>query len=274
MASPQPPESKLRAWFTKSKVLAMSVAAVVVAALAAADQAFDLWDKAEARFADPPAQDGPLLYDASWPLIRGCDGATNVAVSAEEDGPETFGARPDREKLAKEPGSGAWVTGSLTVDLVGVDEHPVQISAIDYQVLNDDLASPAWVYEPHGGCGETYSRLFVLDLDGETLEDQGVVGAPLPEGTAPPGAAIGPAFTVTDLEPAQITVSVLGCEANYEWELIVSYFYEGESGEVRLGPYRTFGAADADTPVYTDDTEADGLVATGWLADSTGRCAL
>jgi hypothetical protein len=67
-------------------------------------------------------------------------------------------------------------------------------------------------------------------------------------------------------------VSVLGCEANYEWELIVSYFYEGESGEVRLGPSRTFGAAGTDTPVYTDDTEADGLVATGWSADSTDMC--
>ncbi|MBJ6647141.1 MULTISPECIES: hypothetical protein [unclassified Streptomyces] len=203
------------------------------------------------------ANEVPLNVNATWPLVRGCDGATNIAM--QPSGPDIQAFPPTaktdiRSKMAASPGGGSWLFGSLVIDLSGKTNDPVQIRNITYKTLRDDLPAPKWIYEPRGGCGGSYIREFVLDLDAGKLLDKGLVGEAGPsDETPPPTESIGPAFTVSRSDPAQITVSTHSCAANYEWELIIDYFADGVTGSVTLGPYRSMGVAKNTKKYFIED---------------------
>lgn len=210
----------------------------------------------------------PLNVNATWPVFRGCDGGTTVAMQPGGADIHSFGVSKTedvRPKIATAPGGGSWRSGQLVIDLSGKTDEPVEISNIHHKKLRE-LPAPKWVYEPRGGCGGAYYRNFVLDLDEGRLFDKGVVGGGAADGEkAPPTELIGPAFTVSRRDPAQITVDALSCKGNYEWELIIDYVQGGKSGRLTLGPYRSMGVArnteryfSADGTTYESDGKFSG----------------
>src|SRR5262249_48805915 len=141
------------------------------------------------------------------------------------------------------------------------DGSTVQIEALDPKFYRkDSLVSPSWVYEPEGGCGDTYSRVFALNLDRRTLDDQGVQGSETDNSTPPPAAPLGPTFHVSKDDRATVQIQVTGCDAIYEWGIDVAYTVGGKSYVKHVGtaatPYQLIGAGGAtNVPAYTVEVE-------------------
>jgi len=118
----------------------------------------------------------------------------------------------------------------------------------------------AWVYEPEGGCGGTYGRVFSLDLGNRTMKDLGVMGSPymLPPGSAkPPASVIGESFHVSSSDPASIIVNAYSCTADYyEWGLQVTYIIGAREYSTFAGspgdPFRLTGRPAYVIPAYTE----------------------
>ncbi|MFM9590282.1 hypothetical protein ACKI1J_14390 [Streptomyces scabiei] len=209
----------------------------------------------------------PLNVNATWPLARGCDGGTTVAMQPGGAELRSFGVPKTedvRTKIVDAKGGGSWRAGHLIIDLSGKTDEPVQIRNITHKKLQSNLPAPEWIYEPRGGCGGGYYRNFVLDLDGGRLFDKGLVGeaSMLTDGeTPPPTEPIGPAFTVSRSDPAQITVNTLSCEGNYEWMFFIDWVQGSNSGRLTLGPYRSMGVAKNTERYFSTDGktyESDG----------------
>jgi hypothetical protein len=155
--------------------------------------------------------------------------------------------------VANADGGGSWKRGYLYLLMASVDGTPLTIQNMVQHIDAKRLPPPAWVYRPSGDCGDTYSRVYRLDLDNNSLFDLGLQGnGEAGNGKPPPTEPLGPAFTVTDKEPALIRVDVLSCKDNYSWTLDVTYVRNGKSETRVVGPYRSMGKAE-DTELYQDD---------------------
>jgi len=189
----------------------------------------------------------------SWPTMRGCDGATSVAmIKGKQDITSFVNARDFRVAVATADGGGSWQEGHLHLLLASSDGTTVTVQNIVQHIESARPPAPAWVYAPEGGCGDTYERVFNLNLDKNTLIDAGLQGSPDAARGKPPAEPIGPAFTVTDRDPALVRVDALSCEGNYTWTLDVTYVRNNKSETRTLGPFRSMGLAD-DTTFYTSE---------------------
>ncbi|WP_237309696.1 hypothetical protein [Streptomyces sp. AMCC400023] len=247
-APPSPPAAKRK----KQRIL-LSLSTAFVVTVGAALGLWWKWSAGEGE-----AEAAPLNVNTTWPTFRGCDGATMVAMQPGGSSIQSFPLttkEDSRIKIAAASGGGSWQSGQLVIDLSGNTDEPVEIRNIHHKKLRE-LPAPKWVYEPRGGCGDMYHREFVLDLDGGRLFDKGVVGeaSMLVDGEAPPPTElIGPAFTVSRSDPAQVTVNTLSCKGNYEWMLFIDYVQGSTKGTVTRGPYRSMGVAKDTEHYFTED---------------------
>jgi hypothetical protein len=162
-------------------------------------------------------------------------------------------------------GGGAWMAGVLYVNLSTLEKDaPIEILNIVPKVSPPSKSPPAWVYTPHSeGCGPEYNtRIFAFDLDKPKLVDQ---GASIDDPQDPSVKLIrkeplGPTFKVTSSNPAMIRIDTVSCRANYTWSVELHYVVAGDEHQyVRsVGPFRSFGFVNKDTPVYSKNS-ADGV---------------
>lgn len=198
--------------------------------------------------------DALCLTTMSWPRFRGCDGATSVAMSPGGPDFNAFASASDTGKdLADASAGGAsWKEGHLQLLLGGVDERPTVIQDIRKSKIERLPAGPKWVYTPQGGCGDTYERVFNLNLDKGTVVDAGRVGSPEAATSTPKAEPLGRSFYVTKSEPAEVRVDALSCHGNYKWSLDVLYGRPGETPKVyTVGPFLSMGQSEK-TSFYTD----------------------
>jgi hypothetical protein len=171
------------------------------------------------------------------------------------EGPDfaAFSSAPDAGKVASKPtaGEGSWKEGHLQLLLSGVDERPTVIQDIRPHI-EPVTTSPKWVYTPQGGCGDTYARVFNLDLDKRSLVDAGLVGSPEAATSTPKSEPLGRSFFVTKTEAAEVRVDALSCTGNYKWSLDIVYVKPGEPAKTyTVGPFLSMGKPDK-TSFYTD----------------------
>jgi hypothetical protein len=195
-----------------------------------------------------------LAVSASWPLSRGCDGGTAVAMVNGGPAIKTFpmNSGNEREKMI-DAGAGAWEDGFLYLDLTAPPQKTMRILNLRPLIDKTPLPPPSWIYSPGGGCGGPTNRVFELNLDTPSLKDKGIQvpedGEPVPGMRSDP---IGPTFTVTKDEPATLRFDVSACKANYQWSIEITYSVEGDPDKHTFvsGPYRTMAFADK-TKMYT-----------------------
>jgi hypothetical protein len=194
-----------------------------------------------------------LEVASTWPLLSGCDGATAVAAPASGRSMEdllALASRPGDERAAViEHGGGAWGEGHLYLHLSSSTANPIAIVNLRPRMESSAVAPPSAIYEPEGGCGETYERIFDLALDEPSLIDQGVVGEPQAamDDEPPREEDLGPGFVVTESEPATIRIDTSACHGNYRWSLDVTYSVDGVVDRTSVGPFLSFGLAEQAT---------------------------
>lgn len=210
---------------------------------------------------------GPSLQATpSWPLLTGCDGATETATSTQQPAQVTIGLTADQDvrQVMIKHGGGAWRSGTLTLKLEAPKSQTLFITGIQPHVFKE-LTPPAWKYTPLGGCGDAYARIFYLDLDKPRpyLKDAGIQGD---KNMAPP---FGKAFTVSPTDPALIQINAFACTRSVEFGLTVYYSMGGRAATVDVGtrqaPFRlfagraplTYARLGGTTPHLTAFTEVD-----------------
>lgn len=151
----------------------------------------------------------------------------------------------DERATVIEHGGGAWGLGHLYLLLSSSTSEPVTIVNLRPRIESSAVAAPSAIYEPDGGCGVSYERVFDLALDESRLIDRGLVGEPQAADDVPPREEdLGPAFLVTEGDPATIRISASACEGNYRWSLDVTYSVGGVVERTSVGPFLSFGLAD------------------------------
>ena len=162
-----------------------------------------------------------------------------------------------------ENGGASFGIGHLYLEMTVVDDSTVQIIEIKPLFFNATPLLPSWAYTPQGGCGDSYSRTFGLDLDRQTLVDMGL---PSDAPDAVPSTArsepLGPSFHVSRDEPAEIRLDVFSCNASYyEWGVRIKYVAEGRTFTKDIGssatPFRSIGSGDKRVPAYTRSTATE-----------------
>ncbi|MEV6641080.1 hypothetical protein [Amycolatopsis sp. NPDC051371] len=274
------------------EVIAVAVAALVVVYLSRADRqpattpsttaptGLPLANAAQTPSASTNAKpsattNGPLQVAESWPLSRGCDGGTQIAMINGGPGVKAFStAAGDERQQMISAGAGVWGSGMLYLDLTAPPQKSMRILNLRPLIDTVRLPPPTWIYSPEGGCGGPTDRSFDLDLDKPSLKDK---GAPDESDTADVTKLrrepIGPAFTVSPDQPATLRFDVTGCRANYQWNLEVTYSVDGDQAKHTYvaGPFRTMGFADktkrytrALDGSFTDIGTVNGVSDDGW----------
>jgi hypothetical protein len=214
-----------------------------------------------------------LAVAPHWPTLLGCDGATEIGVPAGAGPITSFHSANDARSELINQGGGAWQSGTVTLDLSVSGAGSVDVTDIKPHILRSDLPSPAWVFQPEGGCGGETARLFHLALDNPpALTDRGLDQEDSqPSGAAVPTAALGPAFVLTGTEHDQIQVHAVACRGNYEWNLGVNYVVTGQSTvhTVTVGPYISYGRGQA-TIIYSGNQDSTGAIKVDSQSTSTG----
>jgi hypothetical protein len=200
---------------------------------------------------------GRLSIHTMWPVAPGCYPATEVAVFPGGPRPPVGGpVNPDPRNELAEHGGAAFGQGFVTLTLTTTGNAVAQIVSIHPVFYRIGSRRPTWVYQAEGGCGETYSRIFALNLDKRTFTDQGLRGNPSAlTGTARPlAASLGHSFHISPSAPAQITVVATACHAYYEWGLQITYVVGGHEVTKDIGtktdPLRSVGALSASPATY------------------------
>jgi hypothetical protein len=215
--------------------------------------------------ASPSPPLNPLAINATWPTLRGCDGATEVAVFSGGPDPRTLRLVKNedvRTRLSAEGGA-AFGPGFLELSLTVTDGSTVEITNIKPVIFRRLADQPEWVWNPEGGCGDSYSRVFDLDLDRPSLTDRGLVGdeATNSDDDIPPATApLGSTFHVSQQDPASVEILAHACSSTYEWGVEVTSVVRGEQRTTQIGtpaqPFRSIGTLTAAVPAYGYDMNA------------------
>lgn len=206
-----------------------------------------------------PAAD-PLAVNPGWPTIRNCDGSTLTAMLKGGLTPDLVppSSTEDFRTTMVNKGGASFGTGHLYLTMTVVDDSTVQIEEIKPLFFRTTPMLPAWVYDSLGGCGgDSYSRVFDLNLDRKTFTDQGSPtdepGDPLPNTRREP---LGPSFHVERDDPAEVRIDASACDAAYyEWGLRIKYVAEGRTFTKEIGspaePFRSIGSGGSRVSAYT-----------------------
>ncbi|HEX6682252.1 MAG TPA: hypothetical protein VF062_05630 [Candidatus Limnocylindrales bacterium] len=175
-------------------------------------------DSAEQAIAPGP---GALVVATKWPHGE-CGGEVAAALPGSPK-PESFAGKVDFA-LQGYPMLG---NSTLTLDLSGRGEDVVQVTDLRPVIFKRLEVKPEWAMARPSGCGDTYERLFSVDLDRETIQDRGLVG--FPDGPDKPrGDRLGPTFHVSDKDPAHLIIIARTCRGYVEWGLDIEYLDDGE----------------------------------------------
>lgn len=247
-------------------VIAAAIGSLVAAvATAFATNVFGLLAGNPTGSASSQSLTDPLSIYATWPLVHGCDGGTEVAMFGNtRDSTSSKAAQSgDRETLANSGGA-AFRYGSLYLTFVASGDSVVQIMNVRPLFYQARSRIPSWIYDPQGACGDSYGRTFDLNLDNRTFVDRGIQGAAYtrdPKDPVPFAAALGPSFHVSRSDPAQVLILVAGCKADYEWGIQVTFVVGNREFVKVIGsavkPFRTTGAGGHTIPIYS--TKYDSL---------------
>ncbi|MFI5843480.1 hypothetical protein ACIA8K_27615 [Catenuloplanes sp. NPDC051500] len=221
----------------------------------------------------PSAPLDPLAVNATWPTEHGCDSATSVAVFSDGPDPQTIrlvSGEDLRIRLTQEGGA-VFGRGFLRFSLTVTDDSTVEIVNLRPVIFRRTTAQPMWIWAPEGGCGDSYNRVFRLDLDEPSLQDMGVQGTEEMRDTEEPPPAdgeLGATFHVTRDDPAMVEIRAEACAGTYEWGLDIVSVVRGEQRVTRLGtpnlPYRSIGALPSPAPAYGWDLgNLDAVTRTG-----------
>ncbi|WP_344164516.1 hypothetical protein [Kribbella yunnanensis] len=204
-----------------------------------------------------------LGVSPTWPMSLGCDGGTTVAAMKGDIAPGKVKRDPlkdIRAVLTKEHGA-AYGRGSLSISLTAKVGTVVQIDNLKPIFYRDKATvQPEWVYDPMGGCGGSFARVFALNLDNHAWKDLGVVSdSDTPEGGKPPkgvpAETLGPRFHVSHDDPAVIVIRSQACTGYHEWGVELTYSTGGHTYTKVLGtedaPFRSAGTPSRTTPVWT-----------------------
>jgi hypothetical protein len=197
----------------------------------------------------------------TWPMSLGCDGSTTVAAMDGDTAPEKVKRDPLKDirvGLTKQHAA-AYGRGSLSISLTAKVGTVVQIDNLRPIFYRDKRSvQPQWVYDPMGGCGGSYARVFSLDLDSHGWKDLGVVSDSEEPGKPPKGvqaAKLGPRFHVSHDDPAVLVIQSQACQGYHEWGVELTYSTGGHTYTKILGtesaPLRSAGAPTRETPVWT-----------------------
>jgi hypothetical protein len=221
----------------------------------------------------PKSQDVDLVAETSWPLTRGCDGGTTVAMAHGGPPVQSFQIDGDERQRMVDAGGASWQSGTLYVDLSAKADKAVKILNIRPNIQRKQLPPPDWVYSPWGGCGGPSDRVFDLKLDDASLVDRGIVEGTAELSSGARADAIGPAFVVSAEMPATLRFDTDSCRGNYEWSLEITYSVVGQEGSLTrlVGPFRSMGYADA-TVSYTISGAGDSYSEVGVLDGYIENC--
>lgn len=268
---PPPPGKRLtaRTWWLGAGLLAVAGAAagILLSSVPGSGQ--------------PSAASPVLTVTPDWPVLPGCDGATSIAVFSDGPAPAAVKITPGtdvRTTLAKE--GAAFGEGTLTLTLTVTGAATAQIIGIRPVFYKQTTREPAWIYDPEGGCGDTYQRVFDLNLDRRTMTDLGTQGNPetLPSGSAKPATSqVGPSFHVSGDDPATISIQAHACSERYSaWGVQITYVIDGKAHVDNIGsaaaPFRVTGKPAQSVPAYTQP-RADSPLARSYLARRPRSCS-
>jgi hypothetical protein len=179
---------------------------------------------------------GVLFVSREWPY----NGCSPVPMApAGETGPLASyrHGRPDTRSLFDAGVGLPYREGRINLVLSSRTSDTLTITDVKADVHRAEPSQPAWALtDASGGCGDTPLRLFNLNLDKtvvpgpRTLEDLGVVNpndqTPEPEVKANP---LGTAFTVSQEDPAQVSIDVHACDKYFEFSILITYTVNGAS---------------------------------------------
>lgn len=187
-----------------------------------------------------------LAVATSWPVLKGCDAATSVALPTGLGGSGSLATTGDVRTEFIRRGGGAWEIGHLYLDLSSTDGTPIEIFDIKPHIDRFDLAPPALIYSPQGGCGTgNRTRVFSFDLDKSNFAEGGIIGGGArtdPDAVAFP---LGPDFILKNADHGQIRIDSYACAGNYQWSIEVVYGFAGSDHLATkvVGPFSTFSIA-------------------------------
>jgi hypothetical protein len=202
----------------------------------------------------------PFNILTTWPTVHGCDSATEVAVFPGGPSPVALKISPyaDLRVVLTRDGAAAFGTGYLYLTFTVVGNSVAQIVNIRPLFYLVDSRRPGWVYNPQGGCGGTYGRVFALNLDKRTLVDEGIQGSSVfhqPRDPKPIADPLGSSFHVSQNDPAQILIEATACKAYYEWGLQITYVIGNREFVKIVGtqndPFRSVGNLTRGVPMYS-----------------------
>jgi hypothetical protein len=221
--------------------------------------------------APPPVketEDSIEVSDPTWPMLPECDGATSVAAMPWNGAASSVKLSPAtdvRETLTAQRAA-AYGYGFVTLNIGAKTGTTIQILGIKPLFYTTKKIDPVWVYDPMGGCGDSYVRILDVDLDKRTSKDRGTSGGG--DVGAEPGSHVksvpfGPKFHVTHDDPAAVTVNATGCSGYHEWGIQITYAVGGKTYKKVVGtadhPFRVVGKPSRPIPLYSegsDDQEA------------------
>lgn len=240
-----------------------------------------------ASTAGPSATDpalGPLVTKTSWPLSAGCDGGTEVAVPLGAGQPPDFHSPKDiRQTLIDDGHGGAWTRGELTIKMSTRNGETVHLENVVPHVVPHELDSPAWIYDPAGGCGGAAARRFNFIVDSTPESPNQFVDAGAQGGvdfSSFDGVAtekLGSDFVISGSDETSIVIDAYACRGNYEWTVELQYSVAGDPTPYHadLGNFDIYGFG-KNTAVYSGMDRSTGKInATPHDATLTGNaCTL
>jgi hypothetical protein len=223
----------------------------------------------------------PLKLNYSWPVGRGCDAGTQIAVTNRVASP-SLSTEPDTEIRSSlvRAGAASFGLGHLNLSLSTSGGSTVQVLALEPIIYVKKEPLVDWVFSPQGGCGDTYTRKFDLDLDKATIKDAGVdSGDSGGEGSTDAALRadpLGPAFNVSEADPALLEIDAASCTGYFEWGLRIVYSYNGKELHRVIGtadaPFRSTGKPAGAVAQYSEDPGASGALSRSGTADSPWNC--
>ncbi|WP_328521141.1 hypothetical protein [Kribbella sp. NBC_00359] len=209
-------------------------------------------------------EDSIEVSDPAWPVLPDCDGGTAVGAmpwNTDATKVRLIAGTDVRDTLTSERGA-AYGHGFVTLSIGAKIGTTIQVLGIKPVIYANKKIDPKWVYDPLGGCGDSYQRILEVDLDKRTAKDAGVQGGD-GDGVQPAGPKVrtvplGRKFQVTHDDQAVVTVSATGCSGYFEWGIQITYATGGKTYRKIVGtksaPFRLVGKPTKAVPVYTQGT--------------------
>ncbi|MER7244452.1 hypothetical protein [Kribbella sp. NPDC000426] len=184
-----------------------------------------------------------LVVARQWPY-NDCS-PVPMAPAGKAAPPSTFSyGSPDTSSILDTGVGYPYREGSIELVLSSRTKDIVAVTDINANVHLAKPQRPSWALtDASGGCGDIPIRMFELNLDKSVkpgprdLKDLGVLndseGKPAPEVKNNP---LGKTFTVSQEDPAEVTIDVSACDQYFEFDIAITYLVNGASHTTLVHP--------------------------------------